>query len=462
MDVRGIPSVDAVLSSPQALELAARFARPALVAAIRHVLDVDRQSLLAGNGAAPPPDLAIDAIVARAERWLAARAPRGLARVVNATGVVLHTNLGRAPLAAEAIQAMSRAAADAVALEFDLVSGERGDRDAALSALLCDLTGGEAALAVNNNTAALLLALDTIAERREVVVSRGELIEIGGSFRLPDVLRKSGVVLREVGTTNRTRVEDFAAAIHRRTGAVLRVHPSNYRIEGFVEQPPLAALAALARERGVPLVEDLGSGALVDLTPYGLPREPTPTESLRAGADLVVFSGDKLLGGPQAGLAVGRAALVAAMQRNPLKRALRLDKLRLAALIATLEVYASARDLPAALPTLGLLCRSVSSLEALAAAAIESLRAALPAAFDLEVVASEAEIGSGAQPTVKLESRAIAVAHREWPPQRVAAFFRAADPAIVGRLARDRLLLDLRAVRSATDLVPHSGGECAG
>jgi L-seryl-tRNA(Ser) seleniumtransferase len=462
MDLRGIPSVDAVLSSARAQELAARFARPAVVAAIRHVLDVDRRALLAGDGAAPPRDVAIDAVVARAEHWLATHAPRGLASVVNATGVVLHTNLGRAPLASEAVEAMSRAATDAVSLEIDLASGERGDRDAPLSALLCSLTGGEAALAVNNNAAALLLALDTVAERREVVVSRGELIEIGGSFRLPDVMRKSGVVLREVGTTNRTRLEDFAAAIHRRTGAVLRVHPSNYRIEGFVEQPPLAALAALARERGVPLVEDLGSGALVDLAPYGLPHEPTPAESLRAGADLVVFSGDKLLGGPQAGLAVGRAALIAAMRKNPLKRALRLDKLRLAALIATLEVYASAPDLPAALPTLGLLCRPVSSLELLAAAGLESLRAALPAAFELEVVASEAEIGSGAQPTVKLESRAIAVAHREWPAQRVAAFFRAADPAIVGRVARDRFLLDLRAVRSASDLVPHFGEERAG
>jgi L-seryl-tRNA(Ser) seleniumtransferase len=386
--------------------------------------------------------------------WIDRTATPGLRRVVNATGVVLHTNLGRAPLARAAIDALTRAAGEPCALEIDLASGARGERDAVLVPLLQALTGAEAGLAVNNNAAALLLALDTLAHRREVVVSRGELIEIGGSFRLPEILSRSGAVLREVGTTNRTRVADYAEALSRRSGAILKVHPSNYRIGGFTAEATVAELAELARKHSVPLIEDLGSGALVDLSAYGLPHEPVVCESIRAGADLVTFSGDKLLGGPQAGLVVGRADLIESMRRNPLKRALRLGKLTLAALAATLDLYRRATDLRAVLPGLYYLTRPPDELERLAEEGVRLLRQALPPEFELAVAASQAEVGSGAQPTIALDSRCVVVKHATWPAERVAAFFRGASPPILGRVHHDRLLLDVRAVARAEDLVP--------
>jgi L-seryl-tRNA(Ser) seleniumtransferase len=456
MDARRLPSVDAVLSTREAQALADRFPRPLVADAVRAVLDEARGRMLSGE---EPGDLAPTSIVAHAEGSLEDLATMRPPRVVNATGVVLHTNLGRAVLAPAAIEALVRAASEPSAVELDLATGERGERDGWLAPLLRDLTGAEDGIAVNNNAAALLLAVNTLADRREVLVSRGELIEIGGSFRLPDVLAKGGATLREVGTTNRTRVEDFAAVLGRRTAMILRAHPSNYRIEGFTERPALPALAALAREHGVPLVEDLGSGALTDLERHGLPHEPTPGESIRAGADLVTFSGDKLLGGPQAGIAVGRSTIVAAMRSNPLRRALRLDKLTIAALRATLALHRTALDLPAELPTLGLLARTIEEIDATAKEACELLRTALPDGFSVAVVASEAEIGSGAQPTVTLPSRAIDVERPGWPPERVAAYFRAARPPVLGRTTRGRFLLDLRAVRRAADVVPRVDGE---
>ncbi|HZR85023.1 MAG TPA: L-seryl-tRNA(Sec) selenium transferase [Candidatus Binatia bacterium] len=453
MERRSLPGVDAVLGSPEAGALCERFPRALVADAVRGVLDDARRRIAAGEKTAP---VAVPAIVARAGDAIAALAAARPPRVVNATGVVLHTNLGRAPLAQAAIDAIAAAASSATALELDLASGERGERDHHLVPLLRELTGAEDAVVVNNNAAALLLAVNSLADRREVLVSRGELIEIGGSFRLPEILRKGGAILREVGTTNRTRAEDFAAAVGRRTAFILRAHPSNYRIEGFTERPALADLVALARSSGVPLVEDLGSGALVDLSGFGLPREPTPTESIRAGADLVTFSGDKLLGGPQAGIAVGRADLVAAMRRNPLRRALRLDKLAIAGLAATLALHRTARDLPAALPALGLLCRPLSALDAMATEAAALVREALGDAFSVEAMESEAEIGSGAQPAFRLPSRAVAVARAGWPPERIAALFRGARPPVVGRIAHGRFLLDLRGVARAEDLVPRA------
>ncbi len=449
-----------MLSSPRALELGELYPRPLLKDAVRRVLQELRHAL--GRDEAPTTISASpEAILQQAEGWLARAATGGLPDVVNATGVVLHSNLGRAPLAPRAIEMLRCAAEGPVALELDLEQGLRGERDAHVREALCALTGAESALVVNNNAAALLLALDTLAARREVVVSRGELIEIGGSFRLPELLAKSGAILREAGTTNRTRIEDYTAAITRRTALLLRAHPSNYRIVGFTERPSLAELATLAREQGVPLLEDLGSGALVDLTSYGLPHEPMPAESIRAGADLVAFSGDKLLGGPQAGILVGRASLIERMRRNPLKRALRVDKLTLAALTATLAVYRSARDpdeLARAIPVLGLLHRTPAELEQLAHEACARLADALPEGFQVAVMESRAAVGSGAQPAVELPSFAVAVTHASWPADEVARFFRSADPAIVGRVAQGRLLLDVRAVRAAQDLVPRPRG----
>ena len=467
---RELPSVEAVLQSAAARALIASHPRARVAVAVREVIAELRSALRAGReapgeaGDAGRPAVDGDAIVARARARLEQVATHGLARVINATGVVLHTNLGRALLAPRAIAALERAAAEPSALEIDLESGERGERDRAIEPALRALTGSAAAIAVNNNAAALLLALNTLADRREVVVSRGELIEIGGSFRLPAILEKSGARLREVGTTNRTRLEDYAGAISRRTAVILKVHPSNYRVVGFTTEAARPALARLAREHAIPLVEDLGSGALIDLRAYGLPHEPLVGESIADGVDVVTFSGDKLLGGPQVGIAAGRADLIAALRDNPLKRALRVDKLTLAALVATLGIYLDARDageLAAALPTLRLLARPLDEVEALADEAAGALRERLPGDFDVVLIESEAQIGSGAQPTALLPSRAVMIVHRRWPPERVARFFRSATPAIVGRIHQGNFLLDVRAVARAADLIPH-GARLAG
>ena len=455
MEPRALPGVDAVLSSVAARPLLDRYPHALLSGAVRGALDDARRAILDGT---PPDDVSCEALVRRAagrlDRDLTGHPPT----VVNATGTVLHTNLGRASLGPGAIAALVRVAAAPSALEYDLETGGRGERDRPIAARLRELTGAEDSVVVNNAAAALLLAVDSLARRREVVVSRGEMIEIGGAFRLPDVLERAGAVLREVGTTNRTRLEDYAAAIGRRTGFVLRAHPSNYRVEGFVEQPVLGDLARLAHEHGVPLVEDLGSGALVDLAKHGLPREPMPADSIRAGVDLVTFSCDKLLGGPQAGIAAGRADLVDRLRRNPLKRALRVDKLAIAALAATLDAHRSARDLALEVPTLGFLLRPIGDLERIAREASVLLRAALPAGFSIAVVPSEAEIGSGTQPGARLPSRALRVVHEDWSAERIAAFFRGARPSILGRIAQGCFLLDLKAVVHAADLVPAASG----
>lgn len=455
MDPRDLPGLDAVLSSPPARALLDRFPRELAASALREAIAASRRDILAGRAAV---EVSCEELARSAARRIDARLAAHPVPVVNATGTVLHTNLGRAPLGPAAIDALVRVAGSPSALELDLDSGERGERDRHLAGLLRDLTGAEDAVVVNNNAAALLLVVDTLADRREVVVSRGEMIEIGGAFRLPDVLRRAGASLREVGTTNRTRLGDYEAAIGRRTGFVLRCHPSNYRVEGFVEQPNLTDLASLAHRLGVPLVEDLGSGALVDLSRFGLPREPMPADSIRAGVDLVAFSGDKLLGGPQAGIVVGRGDLVARLRRNPLRRALRVDKLTVAALAATLAAWRGSLAPELELPAIALLVRPLAEIEALAAAALPLLEDALPG-FEFEVVASEAEIGSGSQPGARLPSRAIAVSRPGWDAGRVAALFRSSRPAILGRIRHGRFLLDLRAVPAARDLVPTTAAE---
>ncbi len=447
--LRALPSVDALLRHPDVAPLLTRYARGAVTDALRAALDDTRRSV-AGGGA--PADAV--ALVAAAAAALAALTAPSLRPVVNASGVVLHTNLGRAPLAAAAVAALTAVASRPCALEIDLASGGRGERDAHVEAHLCALTGAAAALVVNNNAAAVLLALNTLGEGREVVVSRGELVEIGGAFRIPDVCAKSLATLREVGTTNRTHPADYADAIGERTAVLLKVHPSNYRISGFTAAVELDALAAIGRARGVPVMEDLGSGALVDLAAWGLPREPLVAERLRLGADVVTFSGDKLLGGPQCGVVVGRADLIARMRRNPLKRALRCDKLTLAALEATLQLYRTAPDLAAALPTLGLLTRPLAELRTLGEIALALLARALGPDYALTLVDAAAQIGSGAQPTTTLPSLAIVVAHPTVAPAAVAARFRAGAPPIIGYVRDDRFWLDLRCVAQATDLLP--------
>ncbi|MGH7863683.1 MAG: L-seryl-tRNA(Sec) selenium transferase [Candidatus Binataceae bacterium] len=405
-----------------------------------------RAAILAGrrSAASSRQELA-DEIVRDAIHAIAADEP-ALRTVVNATGVILHTNLGRALLAEQAIEAVERAARSPVNLEYDLDGGGRGERDELVEAELCALTGAQAATVVNNNAAAVLLALTAAAEGREVVVSRGELIEIGGSFRLPDVMSRSGAHLVEVGATNRTHRGDYERAIGPQTALLLKVHPSNYRVVGFTSSVGLGELVELGRARNIDVMEDLGSGALVDLSAYGLPREPLVQESIAAGAALVTFSGDKLLGGPQAGIVVGRRDLIEKLRANPLKRALRCDKMTLAALSATLRLYLRAADLATALPTLRLLTRSVDQLKTMAERARTILADRLGSGFSIDVVESTSQIGSGALPTEELATFALMVRHPDHSPDAIAAMFRRARPPVIGRIKNESFQLDLRTV----------------
>ncbi len=447
-----LPAVDQVLAWPGLAGLLASQGRQPVLDAVRAELAERRAAArLAPAGAAPDPAELLAGVTDRLQAW----AQPSLRPVFNLSGTVLHTNLGRAPLPAEALAAIAQVAAGASNLEFDLATGRRGDRDDHVEAWLQRLTGAEAATVVNNNAAALMLVLGSLARRREVIVSRGELVEIGGSFRLPEIMALAGCKLREVGTTNRTHLQDHADAFGPRSAMVLKVHTSNYRIEGFSAAADERELGALCKQHGLPFVVDLGSGSLVDMARYGLPREPTPQQALAAGADLVTFSGDKLLGGPQAGIVVGRADLIAKLKKNPLKRALRCDKLTLAALEAVLRLYADPERLQQQLPTLRLLARPAAQIEALAQR-LQPLLAAwlmlglsdLPIA--VEVVALSSQIGSGALPVERLPSHGLRLtpsgAKRRSGSalDALAARLRALPVPVVGRIADGALLLDLR------------------
>ncbi len=437
-----LPSVDGVMRCPEAQTLVARHGRDAVVNMVRRVLAQARAEQV--TIAAGP------LVLAEVSARLALSAQPSLRAVFNLTGTVLHTNLGRAVLPAEAIEAMVDAARGAVNLEYDLELGERGERDAHLEPMLCELTGAEAATVVNNNAAALLLVLNTLAMGKTVPTSRGELVEIGGSFRLPDIMARSGCRLLEVGTTNRTHLHDFAQAIGPDSGLVLKVHASNFVIEGFSASVPEAELAGLCRRRGVPFVVDLGSGALVDLSRFGLPHEPTVAQALKNGADLVTFSTDKLLGGPQAGVIAGRADLVAQVRRNPMKRALRVDKLTIAALAAVLRLYADPDRLVQRLPTLRLLTRTQGELQALAQRVRPALQSALGAAHDVQILDCDSQIGSGALPVRTLPSAGLAIHPGS---AALALAFRRLPVPVLGRLHNGRFLLDLRCLQDEDGFV---------
>jgi L-seryl-tRNA(Ser) seleniumtransferase len=450
-----LPSVEAVMAATTEL---ARWSRVAGVEAVREVIESLRARIRDG-GEVAAQDCSADAVArAAAARLQSASAPR-LRRIVNATGVVLHTNLGRARLAVEAIEAMRLAAGEACNLEYDVEQGARGDRDSLVEEHLCALTGAEAATVVNNNAAAVVLALHSLAHGREVVVSRGELIEIGGSFRIPDIMAASGAQLREVGTTNRTHPADYRRAIGPDTALVMKVHTSNYRIVGFASAVELEELAAIAREHpGVAVVEDLGAGAMVDLREYGLAGEPIVADRLKAGADLVLASGDKLLGGPQCGIVVGRAALVDRLRKNPLRRALRCDKATLAALEATLRLYRFSPDPSQAIPTLRYLRRPLEELRRVGEEARVLLERALGDGWSAELVPSKGEAGSGSWPGVSIESLAIAVRASGRSAAQIERHFRLSEPPVLGRILDDTFLLDLRLVDDARDLVPGRAG----
>lgn len=447
-----LPSVDRVLGQDAVRIAAERYGRTAAVAAVRAALADIRPAWLAGAAV----DVSAERIAAAATVRLEAEDRPSQRRVLNLTGTVLHTNLGRALIAEEAIAAVVAAMRSPTALEFDLSGGARGERDDHVRGLLRELTGAEDAVAVNNNAAAVLLTLNSLSEDRETVVSRGELIEIGGAFRMPSIMNRAGARLVEVGTTNRTHAQDYADAIGRDTALLMKVHPSNYRIEGFTKEVPARELAPMAREHGLPLVDDLGSGVLVDLSKWGLQRERTVQEAVADGADLVTFSGDKLLGGPQAGLVVGGRDLVRRLAKNHLKRALRLDKLRLAGLEATLRLYRDPDRLTERLPTLALLTRPAAALQTLAAKFRPRLADAIGPGFSVEAADLSSQIGSGALPLAAIPSAGLAVAAASGGGgalTRLAAAMRALTIPILGRIAEDRLLLDLRGLDDERALV---------
>lgn len=444
--LRGLPAVEILLRHPTLAAAGAGIARLLLVESVRAELALERTRL----GSGPGEPVAVGVLAGRAlSRAREASRPQ-LRRVLNATGVVLHTNLGRAPLAPAAQAAVAAVAGGYCSLEYDLASGRRGERGSGVERWLTRLTGAEAALCVNNGAAALLLVLSALAAGRKVLVSRGELVEIGGSFRIPEILEKSGATLVEVGTTNRTHLRDYERALEREAdvAVVLRVHPSNFRIEGFTARPGLAELAALARKRRVALVEDLGSGALVDLAPLGLDHEPTVGESLAAGCDVVTCSGDKLLGGSQAGLILGKRKWLAKVRKDPIARAVRLDKLTLAALEATLLLYADPDGAVREMPTLAMLGLSPADLEPRARRLAEALAERVPG-LRATVVAGHGEVGGGALPLQRLPGWVVEVGQPGRAARELEQRARAADPPVIGTIRAGRWRLDPRTLTVA-------------
>ena len=443
-----LPPVDRVLDDPRVSGLADRCDRRVLAGLVRDALAGLREDLLEGRAPGDREAL-IELAVAGVREGLDRKLAPRLGQVVNATGIVLHTNLGRAPLAASALRRIAETASGYCDLEIDLDTGGRGSRHRIVEELLCELTGAEAAAVVNNNAAAVLATLNSLALGREAVVSRGQLIEIGGSFRLPDVMARSGAVPVEVGTTNRTHLADYEAAISERTGLLLDAHTSNYRVLGFTASVPLEELAALGRRHGVPVACDLGGGALIDLTELGLPAEPLVADSVAAGADVVTFSGDKILGGPQAGLIVGRRESIEAILSNPLMRALRCGKLTYAALEATLRLHLDRSRLLAEHPVLSRLTVKVSTLKRRGRRLRGRLADLREAGWRIELIDSRAQAGSGSLPLEEIPSAALAVKPPALPVEELGGRLRRHDPPVLGYVRGDRLHLDLRAVAAA-------------
>lgn len=447
---KNLPSIDAFLRQPAMQMVLERYGRDRTIGVARDEISAARTACNDRSGAPP-----VDVLVARCEARLKELTRPSLRRVFNLSGTVIHTNLGRSVMPRCAVEAVAEVMCNPVNLEYDLEQGVRGERDDHIESLLTRLTGAEAALVVNNNAAAVYLVLNTLAFGREVPVSRGELVEIGGAFRVPDIMKRSGVMLVEVGTTNRTHRMDYEMAIGAQTAAFMKVHTSNYSIQGFTAAVSEAELAELAHSRSLPLISDLGSGTLIDLRQFGLPYEPTPREMVAQGVDLVTFSGDKLLGGPQAGLIVGRKDLIEKLRRNPMKRALRLDKMTLAALAAVLSLYETPNRLCRELPVLRLLTRSQNLIREQAKRLLPAIKGVLGKQYEVEVMDVRSQIGSGSLPAELLESCGVLI---RLPGKRegaiaaeVATAFRRLPVAVIGRVHDGDFLLDLRCLEAEAE-----------
>ncbi|AEG59837.1 L-seryl-tRNA(Sec) selenium transferase [Desulforamulus ruminis] len=445
--LRELPKVDQLLKHKEIDNLTATIPRRIVVEAVRTAIDEMRQMILMGSYAGDPEQI-LPWVIRRTVEIAQSSTRSNLRRVINATGVVLHTNLGRARLAQSAKKAVETVADACCNLEMNLNTGKRGSRYEPVENLLTRLTGAEAALVVNNNAAAVLLALGTMAKGKEVIVSRGQLVEIGGSFRIPEVMEQSGAVLVEVGATNKTHPRDYQSKISDNTALLLHVHTSNYRIVGFTKETTVAELVQMGREAGLPVMSDLGSGFLVDLARYGLPKEPSVQETVAAGADIVTFSGDKLLGGPQAGIIVGKRDYINQMKKNPLTRAVRIDKFTVAALEATLREYMDEEKVLHRIPTLSMLTQPVKDILNRAQELKQELTPLLDSLTTVEIIPGFSQVGGGSMPTAELPTYLLALTHRQLPAQELATRLRMGELAVVARVQEEKLQLDLRTVQA--------------
>lgn len=441
--LRALPKVDDLLKRDDVVALVSEHGRELTLTALRTALDATRAAVRAGE----TTDVSAEGLVCVASAELAETAKPSLRRVINATGIVVHTNLGRSPLADAAVDAVVAVARGYSTLEYDVPSGERGSRHAHVEELICRLTGAEAAMAVNNNASAVLLGIAALSRRKEAIVSRGQLVEIGGSFRIPDIMRESGAKMVEVGTTNKTHLRDYENAITPKTGLILKVHSSNYRVVGFTQEVPLEELVALGAKHGVPVFEDQGSGVLIDLARFGLPGEPTVGAAIAAGADLVSASGDKLLGGPQAGILTGKAEVIARLKKHPLARAVRLDKMTLAALEATLRLYLDEERALGEIPTLRMLTMPVSEVAKRAEALAAAIRAGCGDAYAVTTQPDVSRAGGGSLPMEDIATTVVALAPARLSATALEAALRLGEPSVIARIKDGRLLLDPRTLR---------------
>lgn len=448
--LKAIPSVEKILLHPLFEPIIKDSSRERVALTVSDFLDICRTSIKNDITI----DLSIETIAGEIKKIIKKEDSPSLKRVINASGTIIHTNIGRSILPDKAIKAINLAASGSVNLEYDIETGKRGERDSHIEKLICRLTGAEAATIVNNNAAAVLITLNSLAKKKEVIVSRGELVEIGGSFRIPDIMNSSNCKMIEVGTTNRTRLADYENAISNKAGALLKVHTSNYKIEGFTETTSLKDLSSLSKRLSIPLIEDLGSGAMIDLSKYGIPGEPLIRERLLMGADIVTFSGDKLLGGPQCGIIAGKKELIKKINRNPLKRALRVDKLTISALEALLLIYLNKDTLKENIPSIRYMTRSEDEVRTIAEKTARSLKHTFNEKALITVEKGYSEPGSGALPGQKIPTTLVIIKHKTLSPSSLAKKFRNNDPAIIGRVQKDSFILDPRSVDSFEDLLP--------